>query len=281
MSDTLGLLGDTDLSKVPLLGDVSGETTIYGLENFATAGTELESDNVNTVGMLFNYYINDNWGVELKAGIPPRVDILGKDEVIAPFTGEVSPSGAGSTLVGDFDIKKDIQITDLTQGNGVSASARAWLPAALVQYQFGKSGVNKFRPYVGVGAMYAYFNDIKMNQGLVNDLAVAGGWLQLIKDDKAGAALGTKEEIRKNPSAGVADMKVKSKADSAIAPIINVGATYDFNESWYAVGSLSYAKLDSDTTITVENAAGEQLIEAVSNIDIDPYISYLGVGYRF
>lgn len=76
-------------------------------------------------------------------------------------------------------------------------------------------------------------------------------------------------------------MKVKSKADSAIAPIINVGATYDFNESWYAVGSLSYAKLDSDTTITVENAAGEQLIEAVSNIDIDPYISYLGVGYRF
>ena len=56
MSDTLGLLGDTDLSKVPLLGDVSGETTIYGLENFATAGTELESDNVNTVGMLFNYY---------------------------------------------------------------------------------------------------------------------------------------------------------------------------------------------------------------------------------
>lgn len=41
-------------------------------------------------------------------------------------------------------------------------------------------------------------------------------------------------------------MKVKSKADSAIAPIINVGATYDFNESWYAVGSLSYAKLDSD-----------------------------------
>lgn len=281
VSDTLGLLGDTDLSKVPLLGDVSGETTIYGLENFATAGTGLESDNVNTVGMLFNYYINDNWGVELKAGIPPRVDILGKGEVIAPFTGEVSPSGAGSTLVGDFDIKKDIQITDLTQGNGVSASARAWLPAALVQYQFGKSGVNKFRPYVGVGAMYAYFNDIKMNQGLVNDLAVAGGRLQLIKDDKAGAALGTKEEIRKNPSAGVADMKVKSKADSAIAPIINVGATYDFNESWYAVGSLSYAKLDSDTTITVENAAGEQLIEAVSIIDIDPYISYLGVGYRF
>lgn len=54
MSDTLGLLGDTDLSKVPLLGDVSGETTIYGLENFATAGTGLESDNVNTVGMLFN-----------------------------------------------------------------------------------------------------------------------------------------------------------------------------------------------------------------------------------
>ena len=76
-------------------------------------------------------------------------------------------------------------------------------------------------------------------------------------------------------------MRVKVEADSAWAPILNVGATYDFDENWFAVGSISYAKLDSDTTITVKNKAGDQLIEAKSNIDIDPYITYLGVGYRF
>lgn len=87
--------------------------------------------------------------------------------------------------------------------------------------------------------------------------------------------------MRDNIDAGVADMRVKVEADSAWAPILNVGATYDFDENWFAVGSISYAKLDSDTTITVKNKAGDQLIEAKSNIDIDPYITYLGVGYRF
>ena len=276
-----GIEGDNaDLSKT-WVGDVSGETTIYGLQNFATPGTGLESDTVDTIGMLFTYYVDDHWGVELKAGIPPKVDILGKGEVIAPFKGTVSPSGAGS-IVGDFDIKDDIQITDMTQGGGVASTARAWLPAALVQYQFGKPGVNKFRPYVGAGVMYAYFDDIKLNKGIGQDLQIAAGRLELINNDKAGAALGTKEEIRDNKDAGVADMKVKVEADSAWAPIINVGATYDFDENWFAVGSISYAKLDSDTTITVKNdRTGKQLIEAKSNIDIDPYITYLGVGYRF
>ena len=279
----LGLKGDeTDLANIGPLGlNFAGKTTVYGLENFATPGTGLESDTVDTVGMLFTYYVDDHWGVELKAGIPPTVDILGKGEVIAPFKGKVSPSGLAADILGDFDIKKDIQITDMTQGNGVASSARAWLPAALVQYQFGKQGVNKFRPYIGAGVMYAYFDDIELNPGIGRDLQIAAGRLQLIQDGKAGAALGSKEAVRDNIDAEVADMRVKVEADSAWAPILNVGATYDFDENWFAVGSISYAKLDSDTTITVKNKAGDQLIEAKSNIDIDPYITYLGVGYRF
>ncbi|SJM72412.1 OmpW/AlkL family protein [Psychrobacter piechaudii] len=284
--DTAGFLGgkgdDTDLANIGPLGlNFSGETTINGLQSFATPGTGLESDTVDTIGMLFTYYVDDHWGVELKAGIPPKVDILGKGEVIAPFQGKVSPSGLAAGILGDFNIKDDIQITDMTQGGGVASTARAWLPAALVQYQFGKPGVNKFRPYVGAGVMYAYFDDIELNKGIEQDLQTAAGRLQLIQKNQAGAALGSKEEIDKNEAAGVADMRVKVEADSAWAPIINVGATYDFDENWFAVGSISYAKLDSDTTITVKNKEGNQLIEAKSNIDIDPYITYLGVGYRF
>lgn len=237
-----------------------------GLGEWSTPGTGLESDTVDTFGLLLTHYIDDHWGVEVKAGIPPEVDILGKGEVYANLTKPIPES---------------IQITDMTRGGGVASTAKAWLPAALVQYQFGKPGVNKFRPYVGAGVMYAYFDDIELNKGIGQDLQIAAGRLQLIQQGDALAALGKKEDIRDNIDAGVADMKVKVEADSAWAPIINVGATYDFDENWYAVGSISYAKLDSDTTITVDNKDGEELIEAKANIDIDPYITYLGVGYRF
>lgn len=247
------------------------DANIYGLQEWSSPGTGLESDNVDTLGLLFNYYVNDNWSVEMKAGIPPKVDILGQGEVFANVNAKAGP----------INKNEEIQITDMSQGNGVASTARAWLPAALVQYQFGKRGVNKLRPYVGAGLMYAYFNDIKLNSGIVNDLAVAGGRIQLIEKNKPLDALGSKDDIIGNEHADVSSMRVKAKADSAFAPIINVGATYDFNDDWYAVGSVSYAKLDSDTTIKVKNGSGKELIEAKANIDIDPYITYLGVGYRF
>lgn len=256
--------GDFDLGGVGL----SGETKINGLESWTSAGTGLEADDVDTFGLLFNYYMNDHWSIEVKAGIPPKVDILGQGQVFAPLTGT-----ANAPIVGEFNIAKEIPITDLTQGGGVSSSARAWLPAAGVQYQFGKSGVNKFRPYIGAGVMYAYFNDIELNDGIRNDLEMAGHQIQNIKDGKAGAAL---EGVKSSRG-----MSVDVEADSAFAPIVTLGATYDFNDKWFGVGSVSYAKLDSDTTITVKNDTGEELIRAKTNLDIDPYITYLGVGYRF
>lgn len=193
--------------------------------------------------------------------------------MFAPLTGTVTPGKVIGIPLPDFNISKDIPITDLTRGGGVASSARAWLPAAEVHYQFGKSGVNKFRPYIGAGVMYAYFNDIELNDGIRNDLEMAGHQIQNIKDGKAGAAL---EGVKSSQG-----MSVDVKADSSFAPIFTVGATYDFNDRWYGVGSVSYAKLDSDTTITVKNDSGEELIRAGTTLDIDPYITYLGVGYRF
>ncbi|MCD6251164.1 MAG: OmpW family protein [Psychrobacter sp.] len=279
VNSALGLLAlispdgeNTDLANTTL-GNISGTSTINGLESWTSAGTGLESDDVDTVGLLFNYYLDDNWSVEFKAGVPPKVDIMGKGQVFAPLTAVVSPSGEAGQLVGEFDIKKDIPITDLEQGSGVASTARAWLPAAGIQYQFGQSGVNKFRPYVVAGVMYAYFNDIELNDGIRQDLERAGDQIQNIKDGKAGAAL---ENLKSSSG-----MHVDVDAESAFAPILTIGATYDFNDRWFGVGSLSYAKLDSETTITVKNDAGEELIRSKSNLDIDPYISYLGVGYRF
>lgn len=124
-------------------GLATGTATIKGLSNWQSQGTGLEADNVDTVGIMANYHFTDNLSLEIKAGIPPKVDIKGKGDIYAPL------SGSASTILGDIDLKQDLHITDLTQG-GKAATARAWLPAVELHYQFGKSGVNKFRPYVSV-----------------------------------------------------------------------------------------------------------------------------------
>lgn len=280
LKDTL-----TDLVNSPLGGlikdkdgniksEIAGIATINGLDNWSAEGTGLEAEDVDTLGLTFNYHINDNVSLQVIGGIPPKVDIKGKGMITAPLSGLAEPGGLGGMLFpGGLPLDYAVPITDLSS-YGKAASARAWTPVFQAQYQFGQSGVNKFRPYVGAGIMYAYFNDIELNKGIESDLIAAGHMIQNIKDNNAGAALDGKESSGK--------MVVDVDADDAIAPIVTLGFTYDFNPSWFTVASVSYAKLNNKTKIDVINqTTGEQLIHATTKIDIDPIITYLGVGYRF
>lgn len=256
---------------------LSGTSTINGLSNWQAPNTGLEADSVDTLGILANYYFTDNWSLEIKAGIPPTVNLKGKGMAYAPLRGSNSPAldfGALNIPLGSsIELKKDIPITDLSQGSK-AASARAWLPAAEIHYQFGKSGINKFRPYIGAGVIYGYFDKVKLNPSIEADLVAAGHRIQNILDNKAGAALDNKLSS--------ADPRVKVEAGDSFAPIVTLGATYDFTPNWFAVGSVSYAKMSSTTKITViNNNTGNELIHSSTKIDIDPLITYLGVGYRF
>ncbi|HDK8956927.1 TPA: OmpW family protein, partial [Acinetobacter baumannii] len=219
--------------------------------------------------------LNDNVSLQFIGGIPPKVDIKGQGEILAPLSGvALSPNELVKILFPNgITLGQAVPITNL--GNKPkAASVRAWTPAIEAQYQFGKSGVNKFRPYLGVGLMYAHFNDIKLNDEIRSDLISAGHMIQNVLDGKAGAALDRKE------SSG--NMVVKVDADDAIAPIFTAGFTYDFNDSWYTVASVSYAKLNNRTQIDVINQnTGARLIHGSTKVDIDPIITYLGVGYRF
>lgn len=263
---------------------LAGTATINGLSQWEAPNTGLEAQNADTLGILTNYYFTDNWSLEIKAGIPPKVDIKGKGTIYAPLSGSATPLKDGSLLGnaiggiisqagGDIPLKQDIKITDLEQSKR-AASVRAWLPAAELHYQFGRSGVNKFRPYVGVGVMYAYFNEVKLNPDIEADLITAGHMIQNIQDNKAGAAL-DKKTSSANPIVDV-------KATDTFAPIATIGATYDFNENWFAVGSVSYSKMNNEAKITVTDSnTGKELINSKTKIDIDPLITYVGVGYRF
>lgn len=267
-----------------LTADMSGSAKITSLESWENPNTGLEAEDVDTVGIMLNYNFTDNLSLEVKAGIPPKVDIKGKGQINAPLIGVATPEGnVGGILgpianglidgIGPIPLDSQIPITNLGQEKK-AASARAWLPAVELHYQFGKSGVNKFRPYVGAGVMYAYFNDLKMNSNIENDLINAGHMVQNVIDGKAGAALDGKKSS--------ADPVVKLKATDTFAPIVTVGATYDFKPNWFAVGSVSYSKMNNEAKIYVtDRNTGKELIRANTKIDIDPLITYVGIGYRF
>ncbi len=271
LAATLKFLGFFTGGNLP--SGISGSSKIEGLESWEAKNTGLEAEDVTTFGIMTNYFFTDHISLEIKAGIPPKVDIMGKGKISAPFAAIATPQIGNLPL--DFleiGLKNDIPIADL-DAHGKAAEARAWTPAFEFQYHFGKTGVNKFRPYVGVGLMYAYFNELEMNPALEKDLITAGHMIANIKQGNAGAAL-EKTESTANP---VVDLE----ASDAFAPVATVGFTYDFNDRWFAVGSVSYAHLKGETTITVKDAQLGELVQAKSDIEINPILGYAGVGYRF
>jgi outer membrane protein W len=264
------------LGQENLPAALSGNAEINGLNEWSNPGTGLEADDVMTLGIMTNYFFTDNVSLEVKAGIPPKVDIKGKGQIYAPLTATAHPSIdlpiIGGIDLPAIDLEKSIFITDL-EAQDTAATARAWTPAFEFQYHFGKTGVNKFRPYVGLGLMYAYFNELKINPTIEKDLINAGHMIVNIKDGKAGAALDQKTSSG-NP-------KVKLEASDAFAPVATAGFTYDFNDRWFAVGSVSYAHLTGEATITVNDTKYGELIRAKTDIEINPLLGYAGVGYRF
>lgn len=244
-----------------------GGTNTYGMvDQWQEKDAGLEVKKVESIGATFNYYLDEKVSLQLIGGIPPKVDIKGKGEISAPLSGFALPSS-------EIALTPSVPITNL--GNkSKAATVRAWTPAIEAQYQFGRSGVDKFRPYLGAGVMYAHLNQIKLNEEIRSDLISAGQMIQHILDAKAGA--GVDQTATKN------DMTVKVVAEDAIAPVFTAGFTYDFNDSWYGVGSVSYAKLNNKATIDVINrSTGNTLIHATTKIDMDPVTTYIGVGYRF
>ncbi|WP_374663746.1 OmpW family protein [Acinetobacter sp.] len=252
---------------------VSGSSKINGLESWESQGTGLEADDVTTLGLMANYFFTDHISLEMKAGIPPKVDLQGKGKIYAPFSAVATPELLGLPLkFMNIDLQNNIFITDLG-AQGPAASARAWTPAFEFQYHFGKTGVNKFRPYVGAGLMYAYFNELEMNPRIEQDLIAAGHMIANIKEGKAGASL-----ERKLSSA---NPQVDLEATDAFAPIVTAGFTYDFNDKWFAAASVSYAHLKNETTITVTDAKLGELIRSKADIEVNPLMVYAGVGIRF
>lgn len=254
---------------------LSGNTVLSQPTSWSNPNTGLEVDDIDTVGLLFNYYVNDNVSIEIKGGFPPKVKAKGIGQVNAPVKGHVNLPAASAPLVGTstIPVAQQIPVTNLEQSQH-AVEARAWLPAIEAHYQFGQSGINKFRPYIGAGVLYGHLQNIKLNTGVQQDLILAGHRVQNILDGRAGDGLAG--------ATSSANPVVKVKAKDSFSPIVTLGFNYDFNPNWFGVASVSYSKMDFDVTVDVhDSATGNNLIKGTTKVDVDPIITYLGIGYRF
>lgn len=252
---------------------------ITGISDY-TADGGMEIDDTDTLGLTLSYFVNDNVSLELVGGIPPKVDVKGVGEIRATALSTSNsshlPAHSPPTYFDGLELLKDTLITDLG-AHGTVAEVTAWTPAVTAKYHFGTSGKNKFRPFVGAGVVYGHFNKLKLNGGVEEDLIQAGYMIDNILNDRAGEAL------HGGKGSSTATPEVKVKTSDAFAPVLTAGFTYDFTDRWFSTGSLSYMpNFNNVATVTVtDTSTGRQLIKSTTKIDLDPLVTYVGVGYRF
>lgn len=128
---------------------------------------------------------------------------------------------------------------------------KVYSPVITGKYTFG-TVESKFRPYVGAGFMYAHFSNFKLDSAIANDAT-----LQRI-------------------SGSIRNVKI----DDAVAPVAFVGADYNITKNWFATASVSYVHLSTHAELDVYSG-NTNVAVGKSKIEINPIVTYLGVGYRF
>ena len=263
--------------KVPASLTTGARSDITGISDYTAQGG-MEVADTDTLGLTLSYFVNDHVSLELVGGIPPKIDIDGVGEIRASALSTANTPGKGTppTYLNGLKLLKDTLITDLG-AHGKVAEVTAWTPAATVKYHFDALGQTKFRPFVGAGVVYGHFNKLKLNDGVEQDLIQAGYMIDNILNDRAGEAL------HGGQGSSTATPKVKVKTSDAFAPVLTAGFTFDLTDRWFTTGSLSYMpNFNNVATVTVtDTSTGTQLIKSTTKIDLDPLVTYLGVGYRF
>lgn len=153
--------------------------------------------------------------------------------------------GKGSLLNGNLDLSKFNKVGDV----------KVYSPVITGKYTFGAVS-NKFRPYVGAGLMYAHFSDFKLDSAVANST------------------------LLKATNGSISNVKI----DDAVAPVAFIGADYNINSNWFATASVSYVHLSTHASLDVNGThplAGSFNVQGKTKIEINPIVTYLGLGYRF
>ena len=188
------------------------------------AGSGSTISNADTLGVAFTHFFTDNFALTADLGIPPTFNLNG--------TGSIA-------------------------GVGQIGSAKQWSPAIVAKWYFGDAN-SKFRPFVGAGVSYVWYDSIQLNDGFQRALS----------SKYTGGAVSTASS--------------SANLSSSWAPVLNAGATYNFDKNWSLSLSVSYVsiKTNADITTNLPAAAGGTTHSSTS-LTINPIVSFLSVGYKF
>ena len=124
----------------------------------------------------------------------------------------------------------------------VDAGSAKHLPPTLTLQYFPMDSASKFQPYVGVGVNYTKFFDEDTDSELEGVIGAPG---DLEVDDSWGWAA-------------------------------QIGADYELSEHWLLNVSIWYIDLETDAKFKFDNGA-----IAKTDVDIDPLVYMIGIGYKF
>jgi outer membrane protein len=177
---------------------------------------------IDTFGLTASYFVTDHIALEAVMGVPPTWHL----------------SGAGTLA-----------------GVGELGTARAWSPAILAQYHFGEPSA-RFRPYLGAGVTYVWFNNVKLSNAVSNGL------------------------IYYSPAVGTAlEGPTSVSLSKSFAPVVNAGLNYNIDSHWSIGISAAYSWLSTKATLTTRSSVGT--VTSTSKLKINPIVTFVSLGYRF
>ena len=216
------------------------------------ASAQSAGDNIVNVGW-FHLYTDDS--SEPLRSVPGNVATPGSgasvgsaDTVGIAFTHFFTDNFAVVLDAGvppEFKLKGEGSLASL----GQLGTAKQWSPAIVAKWYFGGAN-DKWRPFAGLGATRVWYSDVVLSRSLQTQVAGASG-------------------------SGTAELS------SSWAPVANVGVTYNIDKNWSIAASLSYIPLETHALITGRSAGGTVVSRNQTTLTLDPYVSFISVGYKF
>lgn len=182
---------------------------------FTPPGIKADVENLDLLTLSYERRLSDHWSVMFLGASPPLAHLM-----------------ADGTAA----------------GVGRIATARIWVPAAMVTYSF--TNFPGFRPYVGAGVNYSHFADEKDTSAYTS--AVGGS-------------------------------STSVNAKSSWGPVVRLGLEYPITQNW--VVDFSYLHYWIKTTATFNTVTptpdGDVNVKRTLNAKLDPDVFNLSIGYRF
>jgi outer membrane protein len=181
--------------------------------NATTPGTTATIQNATTFIASYFHMFTDNIGAELTIGSP-------------------------------VSMKVDMTIPNASKSVTSAATTDASFPSIVVKYLF-NAPADAFRPFLGLGVNYTYFNNTSANSdALVQELA------------------GSSQNL-----------------SSSWNPVFNAGAIYSLNENWSLNFGVSYVPMSSN--VTFSGAGLGTGTTTTGKLTINPTDVTVKVGYKF